>query len=84
MFKVNHPFPIRQHKVDKKIRVFFIVDKNTKTTSLASFLCFYRRLLPCFTLFSSVSVVDFEQVNAGCATLSLSGKLSQRYLYGRF
>ena len=64
MFKVSHPFPIRQLKVDKKFRVFIIVYKNTKTVSFTSFWCFYRRLWKCFTLFSSASVIDFEQVNA--------------------
>ena len=61
--QVNHPFPIRQHKVEEKFRVFTIVDKNTKTMSLTWFWCLYRRLWTCFTLFSRVTVVGFEQVN---------------------
>ena len=42
----------------------YSVDKNSKTTSLTSFIVHCSRTRTCFTIFSSVSVVDFEQVNA--------------------
>ena len=38
-------------------------NKNSRTMSLTSFWCFYCSLGTHFTPFSSVPMVDFEQVN---------------------
>ena len=38
-------------------------NKNIRTTSMMSFWCFYWKLWTYFTPFSSVSIVEFEQVN---------------------
>ena len=43
--------------------MFKVNNKNTRTTSLTSFWCFYCSLWTYFTPFSSVLIVDFEQVN---------------------
>ena len=43
--------------------MFKIYNKNTRTTSLTSFWCFYCLLRAYFTPFSSVSIVDFEHAN---------------------
>ena len=43
--------------------MFKINNKNTRTTSLRLFWCFYCKLKTHFTPFSSVFIVDFEQVN---------------------
>ena len=43
--------------------MFTVNNKNARTTSMTSFWCFHQ-LGACFTSFSSVSIVDFEQVNA--------------------
>ena len=48
------------------INLFRVSNKNTRVTSVASFWCFYCELWTYFTpLFSSDSIVDFEQVNVG-------------------
>ena len=45
----------------KKVWDMFIVNnKNTRTTSMVAFWCFYGQLWTYFTSFSSVSVVNFE------------------------
>ena len=41
--------------------------KNTRTTSLTSFWCFYCKLWTYFIPFSSVSIVNFEQINVSWA-----------------
>ena len=48
--------------------MFVVNNKNTRTTSLTSFwfACFSFRI--CSTLFSSVSIVDFEKVNVNWVT----------------
>ena len=38
-------------------------NKSTRTTSMTSFCCFYCQLWTYFTPFSSVFIIDFEQVN---------------------
>ena len=43
--------------------MFKVNNKNTGTTSLTPFWCFYCKLWTYFIPFSSVSSVDFEQVN---------------------
>ena len=51
-------------KTLKKLwNMFKVNNKNTRTTPLTSFSCFYCWLWTYFTPFSSVSVVDFKQVN---------------------
>ena len=40
--------------------MFKVNNKNTRTTSLKSFLCFYCYLWTYLPPFSSVSIVDFE------------------------
>ena len=45
------------------------INKNTRTTSLMSFWCFYYWLGTYFTPFSSVSIIDFEQVNVSWVLL---------------
>ena len=48
-------------------------NKNTRTTSLTSFCCFYSYLWTYFTPFSSVSIVNFEQVNVSWASFERFG-----------
>ena len=43
--------------------MFKVDNKNTRTTSLMLFCCFYCLLWTYFTPFFSVFIVDFEQVN---------------------
>ena len=43
--------------------MFKVNNKNTRTTLLTLFWCFYCQLWIYFTCFSSVFVVEFEQVN---------------------
>ena len=43
--------------------MFIIINRNSRTTSLTSFRCFYCWLWTYFTPFSSVSIINFEQVN---------------------
>ena len=43
--------------------MFLVNNKNTRTTSLTLFSSFYCELWTYFTPFSSVSIVDFEEVN---------------------
>ena len=43
--------------------MFKVNIKNTRTKSLTSFWCFYCWLGTYFKSFSSVSIIDFEQVN---------------------
>ena len=45
--------------------MFKVNDKDTKTTPIASFWCFYCELGTYFTPCSSVSIVNFEHVTAG-------------------
>ena len=49
--------------LEKGVNMFKVKNKNTITTSLTSFWCFYCELLTYFTPFPSVFIVDFEQVN---------------------
>ena len=42
---------------------FKVNNKITRTTSLTLFWCFYYLLYAHFTYFSSVSIIDFEQLN---------------------
>ena len=44
--------------------MFKVKNENTTTTSFTWFWCFYCQLWTYSTPFSSVSIVDFEQVNA--------------------
>ena len=50
--------------------MFKVNNKDTKTTPMASFWCLYRLLWTYFTSYSSVSIVNFEQVNAGWGVFS--------------
>ena len=43
--------------------MFKINNKSTRTASMMSFLCFYSLLWTYFLPFSSVSFVDFEQID---------------------
>ena len=45
--------------------MFKVNNKDTRTTSMTSFWCFYCELWTYSTPCSSVSIVNFEQVNAG-------------------
>ena len=45
--------------------MFKVNNKDTRTTSSTSFWCLYCYLWTYFTTCSSVSIVNFEQVNAG-------------------
>ena len=40
-----------------------VTNKNTRTTSKTSLWCFYCYLWTYFTAFSSITIVDFEEVN---------------------
>ena len=51
--------------------MFKVYNKNTRTTSLTSFWCFYYELWTYFTPFSSVPIVNFEQVNVSWVTATL-------------
>ena len=42
---------------------FKVNNKITRTTSLTLFWCFYYLLYAYFTYFSSVPIIDFEQLN---------------------
>ena len=44
---------------------FKVNNKNTRTTAVTSFWCCYCQLWTDFTHCSGVSIVDFEQINAG-------------------
>ena len=46
--------------------MFKVNNKDTRVTSLTSFWCLYCYLWTCFTPFSSVFTVNFEQVNMCC------------------
>ena len=70
MFKVNSRNTRKRCEICLKFKVS---NKNTGTTSLTSFRCFYCWLWTYFTVFSSISIVDFKQVN-------VSGKLIIRDL----
>ena len=43
--------------------MFKVDNKNTRTTSMTSFWCFYCQLRNYFNPFSGVSIADFKQVN---------------------
>ena len=58
--------------------MFRVNNKNTRTTPLASFWYLYCSLWTYFTVCSSVSIADFEQVNAGWATIKNTRKLWPR------
>ena len=45
--------------------MFKVNNKDTGTTLLSSFWCLYCQLGTYFTPFFSVSIVNFDQVNAG-------------------
>ena len=51
----------RIETLEKSVKYMFKVNKNTRTTLVTSFSCFYP--LTFNTAFSRVSIVDFEQVN---------------------
>ena len=48
--------------------MFKVINEDTKLTPLASFWCLYCRIWACFTPFSSVSIANFEHINAGWVT----------------
>ena len=59
-------------------------NKDTTTMSLTSFLCFYTQLRIDFTHYSAVSILDFEQVNAGWDDFTLTVKSwtkTYRYIF---
>ena len=56
-------------KVWNKVKVN---NKDTRTTSLKSFSCFYCYFWKYFTPFSRVSISDFEQVNVSWKALSIT------------
>ena len=63
--------------------------KDTRATSLTSFSCLYCLLWTYFTPFSSISIVEFDQVNVCCAgTRHFSGAFlvafAQMLLVGKF
>ena len=58
--------------LEKGVKYVQINHKDIKTTSMTSFWCLYCWLLTYFTPFSSVSIVDFEQVNVSWNTLKIS------------
>ena len=45
-----------------------VTNKDTKTMTLMSLWCLYYSIWTEFTLYSGVSTVEFEQVNAGLET----------------
>ena len=49
--------------------MFKIMNKNARTISVTYFRGFYRQLWTYFTPFSSVSIVDFEQVSVKWETI---------------
>ena len=59
--------------------MFKVNNKNTRTMSLMPFGCFYCWLWTCFTLFSSASIVDFEQVNVSWIFFN-KGNLEVKYM----
>ena len=50
--------------------MFKVNNKNTRTTSLTSFWCFYCQLQTYFAPFSRISIADFEQINIGWESIS--------------
>ena len=61
----NYLFKFNNRNTRKKVRNMFKVNnKNTRTTSVTLFWCFIVSFEHICT-FSSVSVVNFEQLNAG-------------------
>ena len=46
--------------------MFKVNNENIRTTSMTSFWCFHCKLWTYFTPFSSVSIVNFQHVIAGC------------------
>ena len=65
--------------------MFKVDNKNTRTTSLTSFWDFYCYLWTHFTRFSSVSIVDFEQVNVSWDNFNRPGhsRLKDKYSSGQ-
>ena len=59
--------------------MFKVNNKNTRTMSLTPFGCFYCWLWTYFTLFSSASIVDFEQVNISWVFFN-KGNLEVKYM----
>ena len=49
--------------LEQGVNMVKVNNKSTRTTPLTSFWCFYFLLSTYFTPFSSVYIVDFEQVN---------------------
>ena len=45
--------------------MFQVDNKNTRITSMTSFWWFHCLLKKYFTTFTSISIVNFEQVNVG-------------------
>ena len=50
--------------------MFKVNNKDTRTTPIVSFWYLYCQLWTYFTPFSGVSIVNFEQVNAGFYKIS--------------
>ena len=66
LFRVNNKNTRKRYE-----NLFKVNNKDTRTTSMTLFWCFYCELLTYFTPFSSVSIVDFEQVSVGWDVSSL-------------
>ena len=65
MFKVNN-------RNDETRNIFKVNNKHTRTTPFGSFWFLYCQLKTYFTPCSSVSIVNFDQVNAGWGTSETS------------
>ena len=65
--KINRIYLVKVTNRNTRIKVwnmFKVNNKNTKTTPMASFWCFYWELWTYFTPCSSVFIVNFENVIA--------------------
>ena len=66
----NYMFKVINRNTRTRCEIFSkLTIKALRRTPMASFWCFYCLLETYFTPYSSVSIVNFEQVNAGCDTL---------------
>ena len=62
--KLVNIYLLKSNKHTKKLWNMFKVNNTiTRATSITSLWCFYFYLRTCFTPFSIVSIVDFEQLN---------------------
>ena len=72
-FFLQHPtniylFKVNNRNTRKRWKVCSKLIKKFRMTSFTSFWWFYCKLWTNFTLFSSVPIVDFEQVNVSLVT----------------